>query len=42
MNTRQDGKQELNKINGNEFINPIPCIPFPLIRGRGKMFFRGA
>jgi hypothetical protein len=24
------------------FINPIPFIPFPLIRGRGGIFERGA
>ena len=22
--------------------DPIPCIPFPLIRGRGRVFFEGA
>jgi hypothetical protein len=22
--------------------NPIPCIPFPLIRGRGRFVLRGA
>jgi len=22
--------------------NPIPCIPFPLVRGRGRFVLRGA
>jgi len=24
-----------------QFINPIPCIPFPLLRGRGRYIKRG-
>jgi len=34
------GKEPVIKTYPSDFYNPIPCIPFPFLRGRGSIFYK--